>query len=400
LERIDLKTNIKIQKYFESHNDKLNGQILLLSCIFLALSVTWNVIFLLMDVQYSRANLSFLIIGLFVCILIMGMKRHIPKEPMIHVVLIFMLFIFTCLYFGSGFSDAWTYYLIVPVIAGLYGRSQILLTYSLLSFLLLLGASLFFPFDSNFDSIDLSNQLLSHVIITSFSFMVIRKLRDLYKKQVKIIEESAEVTIEQVVKSFVVSVEAKDVYTFGHSDRVSKYAVALAKTLPEFQDKKKLHNLHLMGLLHDIGKINIPESILTKASELTKEEYELIKTHTVVGAKMIEKVEGLEELKSGVLYHHERWDGKGYPTQVKELEIPLESRILAIADAFDAMTSTRAYRNALSDKEAFKRIVEGKGTQFDPVLVEKLESVKMIWYKICRDSLDDLKELEKVMDIF
>jgi putative nucleotidyltransferase with HDIG domain len=395
-----LKKNIKIQKYFESHNDKLNGQILLLSCIFLALSVTWNVIFLLMDVPYSRANLSFLIIGLLVCILIMIMKRHIPKEPMIHVVLIFMLFIFTCLYFGSGFSDAWTYYLIVPVIAGLYGRSQILLTYSLLSFLLLLGASLLYPFDSNFDSIDLSNQLLSHVIITSFSFMVIRKLRDLYKKQVKIIEESAEVTIEQVVKSFVVSVEAKDVYTFGHSDRVSKYAVALAKTLPEFQDEKKLHNLHLMGLLHDIGKINIPEAILGKASELTKEEYELIKTHTVVGARMIEKVEGLEELKSGVLYHHERWDGKGYPTQVKELEIPLESRILAIADAFDAMTSTRAYRNAISDKEAFKRIVEGKGTQFDPDLVEKLENVKLIWYKICRDSLDDLKELEKAMDIF
>jgi putative nucleotidyltransferase with HDIG domain len=395
-----LKKNIKIQKYFESHNDKLNEQILLLSCIFLALSVTWNVIFLLMDVPYSRANLSFLIIGLLVCILIMIMKRHIPKEPMIHVVLIFMLFIFTCLYFGSGFSDAWTYYLIVPVIAGLYGRSQILLTYSVLSFLLLLIASLLFPFDSNFDSIDLSNQLLSHVIITSFSFMVIRKLRDLYKKQVKIIEESAEVTIEQVVKSFVVSVEAKDVYTFGHSDRVSKYAVALAKTLPEFQDKKKLHNLHLMGLLHDIGKINIPESILGKASELTKEEYELIKTHTVVGARMIEKVEGLEELKSGVLYHHERWDGKGYPTQIKELEIPLESRILAIADAFDAMTSTRAYRNAISDKEAFKRIVEGKGTQFDPDLVEKLENVKLIWYKICRDSLDDLKELEKAMDIF
>jgi putative nucleotidyltransferase with HDIG domain len=395
-----LKKNIKIQKYFESHNDKLNEQILLLSCIFLALSVTWNVIFLLMDVPYSRANLSFLIIGLLVCILIMIMKRHIPKEPMIHVVLIFMLFIFTCLYFGSGFSDAWTYYLIVPVIAGLYGRSQILLTYSVLSFLLLLIASLLFPFDSNFDSIDLSNQLLSHVIITSFSFMVIRKLRDLYKKQVKIIEESAEVTIEQVVKSFVVSVEAKDVYTFGHSDRVSKYAVALAKTLPEFQDEKKLHNLHLMGLLHDIGKINIPESILGKASELTKEEYELIKTHTVVGARMIEKVEGLEELKSGVLYHHERWDGKGYPTQIKELEIPLESRILAIADAFDAMTSTRAYRNAISDKEAFKRIVEGKGTQFDPDLVEKLENVKLIWYKICRDSLDDLKELEKAMDIF
>lgn len=400
MERIDLKTNIKIQKYFESHNNKLNGQILFLSIIFLALSVTWNAIFLLFDVHYSRANLPILISCLVLCILGLWIRKHIPKEIMIHIVLIFMLFIFSSLYFGSGFSDAWTYYLICPVIAGFYGRPQILLIYSVLSFLLLSGVSILFPIQENLDSIDMSNQLLSHIIITSVSFMLIRKLRDLYKKQVKIIEESAEVTIEQVVKSFVVSVEAKDVYTFGHSDRVSKYAVALAKTLPEFQDEKKLHNLHLMGLLHDIGKINIPESILGKASDLTKEEYELIKTHTIVGARMIEKVEGLEELKSGVLYHHERWDGKGYPTQIKELEIPLESRILAIADAFDAMTSTRAYRNALSDKEAFKRIVEGKGTQFDPDLVEKLEKVKLIWYKICRDSLDDLKELEKVMDIF
>jgi putative nucleotidyltransferase with HDIG domain len=395
-----LEKQTKIQKYFESHNNKLNEQIIMLAFIFLSLSVSWNVIFLLFDVHYSRANLPVLASGLGVCILIILMKKHLPKELMIHVVLIFMLFIFTCLYFGSGFSDSWTYYMIVPVIASLYGSSQILLIYSILSFLLLLGVSLVFPLSANFDSIDLSNQLLSHVIITSFCFMVIKKLRELYKKQLLIIKESADVTIEQVVKSFVVSVEAKDVYTFGHSDRVSKYAVALAKTLPEFQDQKKLRNLHLMGLLHDIGKINIPEAILCKASALTKDEYELIKTHTVVGAKMIEKVEGLEELKSGVLYHHERWDGEGYPTQAKELEIPLESRILALADAFDAMTSTRAYRNAMSDKEAFKRILEGKGTQFDPNLVDQLDSVKLSWFKICRESLDDLEELERVMDIF
>jgi putative nucleotidyltransferase with HDIG domain len=395
-----LKKHIKIQKFFESHNNKLNSQILFLSFIFLSLSVTWNAIFLLMDVTYSRANLPILISCLVVCLLIMGLRKFIPKEMMVHVVLIFMLFIFTSLYFGSGFSDAWTYYLIVPVIAGFYGSSRILLTYSTVSFILLMGVSIFFRGETNLDSIDVSNQFLSYIIITSVSFMLIRKLRDLYLKQVQIVEESAEVTIEQVVKSFVVSVEAKDVYTFGHSDRVSKYAVALAKTLPEFQDQKKLRNLHLMGLLHDIGKINIPEAVLCKSSALTKDEYELIKTHTVVGAKMIEKVEGLEELKSGVLYHHERWDGEGYPTRAKELEIPLESRILALADAFDAMTSTRAYRNAMSDKEAFKRIIEGKGTQFDPHLVEKLENVKLSWFKICREALDDLEELERVMDIF
>ncbi|MDQ0201456.1 HD-GYP domain-containing protein [Neobacillus ginsengisoli] len=390
----------RVQQYFDSHNNHLNEQILKISFVFLALSVTWNVIFHLLNVPYSRANLSILFAGLVICLLIMILKKFLPKDIMIHVILSFMLFIFTCLYFGSGFTDAWTYYLIVPIIAALYGQSKILLIYSFFSFVLLFGVSLLFPIQKPFDSIDLSNQLLTHIIITSFSFMVIRKLNGLYKKQIEFVKESAEITIEQVVKTFVVSVEAKDRYTFGHSDRVSKYAVAFAKTLPEFEDGKKLTQLHLMGLLHDIGKINIPESVLCKTSELSYEEYELIKTHTVVGAKMIEKVEGLEGLKSGVLYHHERWDGKGYPTQKKELDIPLEARVLALADAFDAMTSTRAYRSALSEKEAFIRIVEGKGTQFDPYLVEKLESVKLSWFKICRESQDDLDELERTFDIF
>lgn len=211
---------------------------------------------------------------------------------------------------------------------------------------------------------------------------------------------SMEATIEQVVQSFIVAVEAKDQYTFGHSDRVSQYAVALAKKLPEYQEVQKLKHLRLSGMLHDIGKINIPEHILTKPSSLTEKEYEVIKTHTTFGSKMVEKVEGLEGLKNGVLYHHERWDGKGYPTGAKGKEIPLEARILAIADGFDAMTSTRSYRNGLSIEEAFQRLENGLGTQFDPSLAQALEKAKPEFSRIHSESQNPFDEFERLTDLF
>lgn len=214
-----------------------------------------------------------------------------------------------------------------------------------------------------------------------------------------LIVDSMETTIEQVVKTFIISIEAKDSYTFGHSERVSKYAVELALRLPEFQDKQRLETLRLSGLLHDIGKINIPEAVLTKPTKLTEEEYELIKTHTVVGGRMVEKISGLGQLKPGVLYHHERWDGKGYPTGAKGKEIPLEARILSIADTFDAITSSRSYRPAASVTEAFEQLKKGSGTQFDPDLIKRLDEVMMGWRRIHKEYSEDLSEFETLFDL-
>jgi HD-GYP domain-containing protein (c-di-GMP phosphodiesterase class II) len=208
-----------------------------------------------------------------------------------------------------------------------------------------------------------------------------------------------ESTIEQVVKTFIISIEAKDSYTFGHSERVSKYAVELALRLPEFQDKLRLETLRLSGLLHDIGKINIPETVLAKPTKLTDEEYELIKTHPVVGGRMVEKISGLGHLKPGVLYHHERWDGKGYPTGAKEKEIPLEARILSIADTFDAITSSRSYRPATSLAEAIEQIKKESGTQFDPELIKHLDEVKISWRRIYKEYNEDLTEFETLFDL-
>ncbi|MFO8069644.1 MAG: HD-GYP domain-containing protein, partial [Alkalibacterium sp.] len=244
--------------------------------------------------------------------------------------------------------------------------------------------------------IDISNRILLYIIVTTFSYLLLSKLNMLYDKQVNTVIDSMETTLEQVVQSFIVAMEAKDLYTFGHSERVSQYAVALAKQLPEYQDTQKLKHLRLSGLLHDIGKINIPEQILTKPAKLTDKEYEIIKTHTTFGAQMVEKMEGLKGLKNGVLYHHERWDGKGYPTGSKGIAIPSEARILAVADAFDAMTSTRAYRNELSIEEAFQELERGIGTQFDPNFSQAIEAAKLEFIKIHSDFHDPFDELEKI----
>lgn len=392
--------NFQIYADYESHTDKLNLQILWTSFVFLGLSVSWNAVFLLFDLPFSRANIYVLILNLAICFLFIGTRRFISINLMKHIVLSFILVLFMGLYFGSGFYEAWAYFFIMPVIAALYGSQRTLLVYSLASFIVLWILSDLFPLSPTKDSIDIWNRLLCHVIISTFSYLVILKLLNLYSNQIELVKESADHLIEQVVKTFVVSVEVKDQYTFGHSERVSKYAVALARQLPEYQDKKDLHNMHLMGLLHDIGKINIPEEVLSKPTALTDEEYDLIKTHPVVGAKMVEKIEGLENLKSGVLYHHERWDGHGYPTQSKELETPLDARIIAIADAFDAMTSSRAYRPGMKPSEAFDIIDLERGKQFDPNLVDRLQDVKLNWIKIHKDYNDELDEFEKVLDLF
>ncbi|WP_338473068.1 HD-GYP domain-containing protein [Niallia sp. XMNu-256] len=318
-----------------------------------------------------------------------------------HFVLLFTVFVIICLYLGSGYTESWSYFLLIPVISALYGNRYLSITYSLIGLFCLAVVSIYFPIDSfAVDNIDISNRFLLYIIVATLGYLLLNRLNQLHMEQVNTVIQSMERTIEQVVQSFIVAVEAKDPYTYGHSERVSQYAVAIAKKLPEYQEPQKLKHLRLSGLLHDIGKINIPEHILSKPMKLTDKEYEVIKTHTTFGTQMLEKVDGLGGLKSGVLLHHERWDGKGYPTRAKGEEIPLEARILAVADAFDAMTSTRAYRNEVSTEEAFRNIEIGFGTQFDPNLEIAFEAAKPDFIKIHSKSQDPLNEFEKITDLF
>ena len=180
---------------------------------------------------------------------------------------------------------------------------------------------------------------------------------------------------KELVSSIINLMEMYDIYTKGHSENVAKLASKLAEkmNLP----KKLVKDAYWAGLVHDIGKLLIPLDILNKDGKLSDEEYGLIKKHPVYGEKALADSESLEHIAEYVKYHHERWDGKGYPQGLKGNEIPLISQILIVVDSWDAMLSKRAYRDPLPKKEAIKEIKENKGTQFSPKVVDPfLEIVK------------------------
>ncbi len=179
----------------------------------------------------------------------------------------------------------------------------------------------------------------------------------------------------QIMKTLAYVIDAKDSYTNGHSLRVAKYSREIAKRVGKSDNYQE--RIYRMGLLHDVGKIGIPDEIINKEGRLTDEEFNTIKAHTVIGDGILKNMTELPRISLGARHHHERYDGKGYPDHLKGLEIPEEARIIAVADAYDAMTSNRSYRGILPQAEVRKRIVEGIGTQFDPefakIMVEMID---------------------------
>ena len=158
--------------------------------------------------------------------------------------------------------------------------------------------------------------------------------------------------------------DAKDPYTEGHSQRVSAYCVQLAEGIG--LSKEEVENLRKIALLHDIGKIGVPDSILNKNARLSDEEYYIMKGHSSIGGDIIKDIKTVPDIYNGVRYHHERYDGKGYPEGLKGEAIPYIARIIAVADAYDAMTSDRIYRKHLSSEQVLSELEHGAGTQFDP----------------------------------
>ena len=169
------------------------------------------------------------------------------------------------------------------------------------------------------------------------------------------------------IRALAKAVDARDPYTVGHNWRVSRLAVAVASSLGWSGDD--LGTAELGGILHDIGKIGIPDSIFLKSEKLDEKEWQIMKQHPEIGARMVAGIDFLEPVIPYILYHHEHWDGSGYPYGLQQNEIPEEGRLLLVCDAFDAMTTTRPYRNGLDPELAVEELRQRKGIQFDPMYV-------------------------------
>ena len=199
------------------------------------------------------------------------------------------------------------------------------------------------------------------LFIIWFTWLVVQ--RQLYQQQLKL--NMANETVMAIANA----VDAKDVRTHQHSMRVAEYSEMIAREMncfPWWQRGKMLSNLRKAAQLHDIGKIGIPDSVLNKVGRLTDDEYAKMKSHVIRGAEILKDFTLVENVEDGTRYHHERYDGKGYPEGLKGQEIPLFARIIGVADTFDAMTSNRVYRSSMDTDYVMNEMKRGRGTQFDP----------------------------------
>lgn len=188
-------------------------------------------------------------------------------------------------------------------------------------------------------------------------------------------EEASEHFIDQVIHAFAKSIDLKDQYTKGHSNRVAYYVKKIAEKLGEGESEKKLNDIYRIALLHDIGKLVVPKAILNKPDKLTDEEYEIIKMHTQNGYDILKEIDSLPNLAIGARYHHERLDGTGYPNGIESDQIPKIAKIIAVADSFDAMNSTRPYRTRMSMNDIIEELKKASGTQLDTFIVDILISL-------------------------
>ncbi|MCR4697059.1 MAG: HD-GYP domain-containing protein [Lachnospiraceae bacterium] len=205
--------------------------------------------------------------------------------------------------------------------------------------------------------------MISH-IVTSFE---IKKYKERHERDNERIQES--------IETFTGFIDAKDPYTNGHSSRVADYTRLIAKKLG--YEGEELDRIYYVALLHDCGKIGVPDSILGKPGKLTDEEFEVIKSHTVRGCDILTHFKSLTGVEEGAHYHHERYDGNGYPEGKAGEDIPLIARMICVADSFDAMNSNRCYRKKLTKENIIEEIEKNKGKQFDPKIADVfLELIK------------------------
>ena len=249
---------------------------------------------------------------------------------------------------------------------------------------------------------NLRSQLLIGILMSVGIYLVIVVFCVISIKRIKKAEKSEQESMEQlrqmnmsIIRSLSYAIDAKDRYTRGHSQRVAEYSLAIAKRMGKSEEEQEI--IYCAGLLHDVGKIRVPEAVINKPGKLTDEEFNQIRIHPVSGYHILRDIHKDVRIGYGAKYHHERYDGTGYPNGLTGTNIPEIARIIGVADAYDAMASNRSYRNALPQEVVRQEIVKGKGRQFDPeiadIMLEMIDEDKD--YRMCQK--DDENETKNIL---
>lgn len=258
---------------------------------------------------------------------------------------------------------------------------------------------------------DLRVQMLVGILLAVVVFLIIVVFCAIsagrinkYQQQELESKEKLDKMNTNIIRALAYSIDAKDRYTSGHSQRVAEYSLNIAKRMGKSEEEQKI--IYYAGLLHDVGKIRVPEEVINKPGKLTEEEFDQIRAHPVSGYYILKDIYEDERIADGVRYHHERYDGKGYPNGMEGENIPEIARIIGVADAYDAMASNRSYRDALPQEEVRREIEEGRGGQFDEkiadIMLQMMNEDKD--YSMCQSGrnsrnvlvVDDEKNIEKV----
>lgn len=373
------------------------------------LLISWFVIILILLVAYSvevikgERTLGYIIkFGLTMLIpYIITMffyYRNKEWKRLGYIVVVGYMFMYAFVMFTGATQMVSSYILPLLCFLILYHEPG-LITFSFLLTLTINIASLVYQLERN--SITVSNskdvEIRFAVIIVSFAggfvsaklYNSIHHENRLYMGELSDKNQEIQDMAIQTIATIANTIDAKDEYTRGHSKRVSEYSVAIAKEMG--MSTNEINNLRSIALLHDIGKIGVPDSVLNKPGRLTADEYDLMKQHTVIGAEILKDIKMFHGIDIGAKYHHERYDGNGYPEKIAGTEIPKIARIIAVADAFDAMTSNRVYRKHLDLDFVLEELKKCSGTQFDPEIAEAL--IRLIEEKRLKPSGTDNREV-------
>ncbi len=360
----------------------------------------WTAINLVLFVAYTMEFLKgirsieyvsiFLLITFLPEILVFLLYRENPESEKLKYYIVVGFFIMYTFVMITGHTTlVFTYIFPMLSLLVLYHRKNLILAMGIASLILNLVFIGIWTYSGDVNltnSRDFEIQIALIILCFGGSYMASHlygNIDNRNKKYVKKLDEDSYLMQEMSLQSIATianTIDAKDPYTKGHSQRVAEYSHAIALALG--MSKEEANEIRHVALLHDIGKISIPDSILNKPGRLTDEEFEIMKTHPAAGAEILKDVTLVQGLDVGAKYHHERYDGKGYPSGLKGEEIPYVARIICVADSFDAMSSNRVYRNRMSMDDILNELERCKGTQFDPhiadVFIDLLRTRKII----------------------